>query len=391
VDAQGCLLKTTDGRELIDGVSNWWTACHGHKHPHLVKAVQQQAAKLPHVMLGGLVHEGAMKLSSRLAAFTRLPHVFFSDSGSTAVEVAMKMAAQYWRNINKKEHKKRFLHFTNSYHGDTMGAMSVSDNDGMHSPFVGFMPMQFSVDIPSDELAFEEFDILLGSQKNQIAAVIIEPLVQGAGGMKFHSPDVLAEIYRITKKHDVLFIADEIATGFGRTGYMFACEEAGITPDIICVGKALTGGMLGMAATCASAEIFNSFKETPFMHGPTYMGNPIACAAANASLDLFEREPRLEQVAKIENIMQTELSKCEKLPIVKDVRVKGAFGVVQLNSSSKEEDSKLAIELRKKFIHEGVWIRPYADIVYLAPPFVISEKELKILTDKVYKVLHEYK
>jgi adenosylmethionine-8-amino-7-oxononanoate aminotransferase len=272
-----------------------------------------------------------------------------------------------------------------------MGAMSVSGNDGMHSPYTGYMPMQFTVDIPSDELAFNEYDALLKSQKGQIAAVIIEPLVQGAGGMKFHSADVLGEIYRITKKHEILFIADEIATGFGRSGYMFACAEAGITPDIMCVGKGLTGGMLGMAATCASAEIFEKFlsdkHEQALMHGPTFMANPLACAAANASLDLFEREPRLEQVAKIESIMQEELAKCEELPMVKDVRVKGAFGVVQLNSNNKEEDNKLMLELRKKFVNEGVWLRPFGDIVYLAPPFVISEKELKILTDAVFKVL----
>lgn len=385
VDAEGCKIKLADGCELIDGISSWWSACHGYKHPHLVKAIQDQVLKLSHVMFAGLAHEQPYKLAERLARLTGLPRVFFSDSGSTAVEVAMKMAAQYWRNQNKHTRKQRFVCFNKGYHGDTMGAMSVSDNDGMHSPFLGYMPMQFNIDIPSDELAFEEFDALLAAEKGQIAAVIIEPLVQGAGGMKFHSPDVLAEIYRITKKHELLFIADEIATGFGRTGYMFACSEAGISPDIMCLGKALTGGMMTMSATCTSEEVFSKFtddkQEHAFMHGPTYMANALACAAANASLDLFESEPRLEQVATIEAIMQAELEKCRALPQVKDVRVKGAIGVVQLDS----EDYKLT--LRQKFPELGVWLRPFGDIVYIAPPFVISEVELKKLTAAVYEAL----
>lgn len=391
VDAYGATLKLADGRELIDGISSWWTVCHGYKHPHLVKAIKAQVEKLSHVMFAGLAHEEPYRLAERLAKLTGMPRVFFSDSGSTAVEVALKMAAQYWHNQNKHTHKQRFLHFTNSYHGDTMGAMSVSDNGGMHSPYVGYMPMQFMVDIPSDEISFSEFDALLLSQKNQIAAVIIEPLVQGAGGMKFHSPDVLAEIYRITKKHEILFIADEIATGFGRTGYMFACEEAGIKPDIMCIGKALTGGMLTLAATLASDEVFGKFNddkyEHAFMHGPTYMGNALASAAANASLDLFENEPRLEQVAKIESIMQEGLAKCEGLPLVKDVRVKGAFGVVQLALTNKEDDNALVMKLREKLVAQNVWLRPFGDIIYLAPPFIITEKELKTLIDAIYNTL----
>lgn len=379
VSADGCRLKLADGREIIDGIASWWTVAHGYNHPHLVKAVKDQTEKLHHVMLGGFVHEPALTLSARLAKLTNLPKIFFSDSGSTAVEVALKMAAQYWKVQNKNTKKQRFIHFQNSYHGDTMGAMSVSDDDGMHSPFVGFMPMQFAVDIPSDEFGFAEFDAILASQKSQLAAVIIEPLVQMAGGMKFHSPDVLAEIYRITKKHDLLFIADEIATGFGRTGYMFACEEAGITPDIMCIGKALTGGMVGMAATCASQQIFDVFSETAFMHGPTYMGNPVACAAANASLDLFEKEPRLQQVAKIEEILSSELEKCAKLPGVNDIRVKGAVGVVELKES--------AVHLREKFLAEKVNIRPFDNIIYLCPPLVISHQEIRQLTDSIFRIL----
>ncbi|PIR34743.1 MAG: adenosylmethionine--8-amino-7-oxononanoate transaminase [Alphaproteobacteria bacterium CG11_big_fil_rev_8_21_14_0_20_44_7] len=388
VDAEGCRIKLADGRELIDGISSWWSACHGYKHPHLVKAIQKQAEDLSHVMFAGLVHEPALKLAERLAKLTKLPRIFFSDSGSTAIEVAMKMAVQYWRNNNKNTKKQKFLHFTNSYHGDTMGAMSISERGGMHSPYVGHVPMQFVIDVPSGELDFEDFDKLLEDSHNQIAAVIIEPLIQCAGGFKFHSPDVLAEIYRITKKHEVLFIADEIATGFGRTGYMFACEEAGIIPDIMCIGKALTGGMISLAAACASAEVFEAFLsdklENALMHGPTFMANPLACAAANASLDLFESEPRLEQIGKIEQQLYEGLKPCESLKIVKDVRIKGALGVVELHKDD------LFFELREKFIAENVWIRPFGNVVYLAPPLIIEEKELQKLINIIYKILKLY-
>ena len=392
-DAHECKLVLEDGREVIDGISNWWTACHGHKHPHLVKAVQDQAQKLPHVMMAGLSYEGAVTLAARLAKLTGLPKIFFSDSGSTAIEVALKMAVQYWRNLNPKTKKQKFLYFSNSYHGDTMGAMSVSDGSIMHAAYAGHAPMQYMIDIPSDELGFEDLDKLLNHSESQLAGVIIEPLVQMAGGFKFHSPDVLAEIYRITKKHGLLFIADEIATGFGRTGYMFACEEAGITPDIMCLGKALTGGMITLAATCASQQVFDAFLsdnyETAFMHGPTYMGNPIAVASANASLDIFEKEPRLKQVQRIEDWLNENLKKCRNLDAVKDVRVKGAIGVVQLKAgaNNEEEDTPLFLALRAKFLELGVHIRPFGDVIYIAPPFIISEAELKILCDSIYSVL----
>ena len=395
-DANGCKLTLEDGREVIDGISNWWTACHGHKHPALIKAVQEQAQKLPHVMLAGLCHEGAVTLAARLAKLTGLPKVFFSDSGSTAVEVALKMAVQYWRNQNKKTKKQKFLYFSNSYHGDTMGAMSVSDGSIMHAAFAGHTPMQYMIDIPSDELGFEDLDKLLSHSESQLAGVIIEPLVQMAGGFKFHSPDVLAEIYRITKKHGLLFIADEIATGFGRTGYMFACEEAGITPDIMCLGKALTGGMVTLSATCASQQVFDAFLsdsyETAFMHGPTYMGNPIAVASANASLDIFEKEPRMKQVQQIEEWLTEKLRPCRDLAAVKDVRIKGALAVIQLkpellSNGAEEEDTPLFLGLRKQFLEMGVHIRPFGDVIYLAPPFVISEAELQVLCDAIYKVV----
>ncbi len=392
-DAYDCRLVLEDGTVLIDGISNWWTACHGHKHSHLVKAVQAQAKKLPHIMMAGLQHEGAVTLAARLAKLTNLPKVFFSDSGSTAVEVALKMAVQYWRNVNKKSKKQKFLYFSNSYHGDTMGAMSVSDSSIMHAAYAGHTPMQYMIDLPTDELSFADFDKLLTESESQLAGVIIEPLVQMAGGFKFHTPDVLAEIYRITKKHDLLFIADEIATGFGRTGYMFACEEAGITPDIMCLGKALTGGMMTLAATCSSQHIFDSFLsesyETAFMHGPTYMGNPIAVASANASLDLFEKEPRIKQIQQIEDWLNEYLAPCRKLKLVKDVRVKGAIGVIQLDikANLEEEDIPLFVMLRRKFLEEGVHIRPFGDVIYLAPPFIITENELKALCSAIQKIL----
>jgi len=387
VGAEGCRIRLADGRELIDGISSWWTACHGYRHPHIEKMITRQMLVLPHVMFGGLVHEPALTLAKRLAALTSLPRVFFADSGSVSVEIALKMALQYWQ-CRQQPNRNRFLCFRHGYHGDTTGAMSVSDPEAMHKAFKSWGPMQFVVDIPSDEYGFAEFDQLLGDMRKNIAAVIIEPLVQGAGGMKFHSADMLAEIFRITKKHNILFIADEIATGFGRTGAMFACNEAGVTPDIMCVGKALTGGTVTLAATLASEEIFNAFlsdgPETAFMHGPTYMANPLACAAALASLDLFEREPRLKQVEAIEAQLQSELAPCEGMDGVVDVRVKGAIGVVQLE---KERMDKA--RLKARFIEEGVWLRPLEDVVYIMPPFVISPEELSKLTSAVVKVVRE--
>ncbi|MDX2073758.1 MAG: adenosylmethionine--8-amino-7-oxononanoate transaminase [Alphaproteobacteria bacterium] len=384
---EGCKIILEDGRTLIDGVSSWWSACHGYNHPHIVSEMQKQLQQMPHVMMGGLVHEPALRLARRLADITPegLTRVFFSDSGSTAVEVALKMALQYQR-LKHKPHKDRFLCFHDGYHGDTLGAMSVSDPErGMHKAFKNSVIKQFVVDIPSGEYSFAEFEDLLKSFAGSIAGLIIEPLVQGAGGMKFHSVDVLAEIHRLCKKYDVLFIADEIATGFYRTGSRFACDEAGIAPDILCLGKALTGGAIGMGATITSEEIFSAFlsddKNDAFMHGPTFMGNALACAAANASLDLFEKEDYAARVEAIEAQLAEELSPCEGLPGVVDVRVKGAIGVVQM---APEID---VLALRSKFLEQNVWIRPFGDIVYLAPPLVITKEELSILTEAIKKVL----
>lgn len=381
---QGCRITLEDGSELIDGIASWWTACHGYNHPYIKTAIEKQLSVMPHIMFGGLVHEGALTLAKRLCAMTGMDRAFFADSGSVSVEVALKMALQYWKNQGKPN-KDRFICFKDGYHGDTLGAMSVSDPDSMHKAFRNSTIKQYVISIPSDEYSFAEFDSLLAGVQGNIAGLIIEPLVQGAGGMKFHAADVLAEIHRIARKYGIIFIADEIATGFGRTGTMFAINEAGITPDILCLGKALTGGTLTLAATLTTKEIFAGFlSDNPdfaFMHGPTYMANPLACAAANASLDLFEKEPRMQQVEMIERQLTKELAACEDLPGVIDVRVKGAIGVVQMAT----EVDKYA--LREAFIKHGCWIRPFGDIIYLMPSFTISPQELTQLTHSIADVL----
>jgi adenosylmethionine-8-amino-7-oxononanoate aminotransferase len=384
---EGTRLYLEDGRELIDGIASWWTACHGYNHPHIVGAIKEQAECMPHVMFGGLNHEPALKLAKRLAAMAPggLPHVFFSDSGSVAVEVALKMAVQYWLNKGEKS-RAHFVHFRHSYHGDTMACMAVCDpEEGMHAHFKNYLPQQYMAELPRDDKSVAVFDALLRREKSNLAAVIIEPLVQGAGGMKFHDATTLQRVADLCKKHNVLLIADEIFTGFGRTGPMFACEEAGIVPDIMCVGKALTGGALGLAATLASDPVYAAFwsddPKATFMHGTTYMANPLACAAANASLDLFESEPRFEQVKKIEALLREGLEPCRKLPGVKDVRVKGAIGVVQLEKITNRDT------LRQKFIARDVWVRPFGDIVYLTPAFTMGADELKYLTTTIYDLV----
>lgn len=384
----GCKIILEDGRELIDGISSWWSACHGYNHPHIIAEMEKQLKLMPHVMFAGLVHEPAIKLAQRLCNITPagLNKVFFADSGSVAVEIALKIALQYWRAMGKSN-KDRFICFKHGYHGDTLGAMSVSDPErSIHKAFRNAIIKQYVLDIPSDEYSFAEFDSLLAGVSGNIAGLIMEPLVQGAGGMKFHSADTVAEIYRITKKHNILFIADEIATGFGRTGSLFACAEAGITPDIMCLGKALTGGAISMGATLVTDDIFNAFlsdkPEDAFMHGPTFMANPLACSAANASLDLFEKEPRLQQVETIENILVRELTKYESIEGIIDIRVKGAVGVVQVDNNKID-----VYALRKKFPEYGVWLRPFRDVVYVMPPFVIREDELCMITETINKLL----
>lgn len=384
---EGVRLKLADGRVLIDGVANWWTAAHGAAHPYIVAAIQTQAAALPHVMLGGLVHEQALTLARRLAGMLPgdLAHVFFVDSGSVAVEVALKMALQYWINQGRPE-RRRFVAFRHGYHGDTAGAMAVSDpDDGMHALFKDHLTPQFFVDVPRGTAAYAAFDNFLAQHREEIAAVIIEPLVQGAGGMRFHAPADLAAIAAAAQHHGLLLICDEIFTGFGRTGALFAINEAGVVPDIICLGKALTGGAVTLAATVARAPVFEAFlSDDParaLMHGPTYMGNAIACAAANASLDLFEREPRLNEVKQIEAQLQRELFPLKTLPGVVDVRVKGAIGVVEMACIANPA------ALRQRFIAEGVWLRPFGGIIYLTPALTIAPNELTTLTAAIARVV----
>ncbi len=389
VRTQGSRIRLADGRELIDGVASWWTACHGYNHPHIRAAVAQQLEAMPHVMLGGLVHEQALTLARRLAG--KLPpgldRVFFSDSGSVSVEVAMKMAVQYW--LNKGVHgRTRFVAFRGGYHGDTTGAMAVCDPDeGMHRLFRGLLPEHIILDLPRDEESDAVLDRVLAARGSEIAGIIVEPLVQGAGGMLFHEAAVLARLRAAADRHGLLLIFDEIFTGFGRTGTMFACTAAGVTPDVITLSKALTGGTLPLAATIASAQVFEAFwSDDPMhalMHGPTYMGNALACAAANASLDLFEREPRLDQVRAIETGLRSGLEPCRGLPRVRDVRVKGAIGVVELD---RIDD---LVALRSRFTAEGVYIRPFGRIVYLTPAFTIGEDELAKLTAAIVKVVGE--
>lgn len=388
VDAEGSIIKLQDGRELVDGIASWWSMCHGYKHPHIIDKMENQLRQLPHIMFAGFAHEPAYLLAKRLADMLPAPleRVFFADSGSVSVEIALKMAVQYWRNIGER-HRNRFVSFKNCYHGDTMGAMSLADSEhSMHKAFHEYMPMQFVLDLPNDEYSFAEFDDILKKNKKQIAAVIIEPLVQAAGGMKFHGADILAEIYHITKKHEILFIADEMATGFGRTGYMFAFQEAGIVPDILCIGKALTGGYITLAATIATTDIFDAFYgdelEKAFMHGPTYMANPLACSAANASLDLFQQEPRLAQVAHIECMFEEFLSSLKHKEQVIDVRVKGAIGVVELDANWD-----YIFALRSKFTEYGVYLRPFGNVLYIMPPFTITDCELRKIFSAIETVL----
>jgi adenosylmethionine-8-amino-7-oxononanoate aminotransferase len=387
VQTRGSRIVLADGRELIDGIASWWTACHGYNHPHIREAVERQLTVMPHVMFGGLAHEPALTLAQRLTAPlpAALKRVFFSDSGSVAVEVALKMAAQYWINKGVRG-RRQFVAFKGGYHGDTSGAMAVSDLDaGMHAAFAGLLPQHHVVELPSDDDKAAALDRLLAKNAETIAGIIVEPLVQGAGGMLFHEPIVLRWLRKLADKHDVLLIFDEIFTGFGRSGGMFACQEAGVTPDIITLSKALTGGTLPLAATIAAQRVFDAFwSDDPakaLMHGPTYMANALACAAANASLDLFAHEPRLQQVQAIAAQMMEGLAPCRDLPGVKDVRVRGAIGVVEL-----DRIADLAA-LRARFIAEGVFIRPIGNIIYLTPAFTIGADELKTLTEAVVKVV----
>jgi adenosylmethionine-8-amino-7-oxononanoate aminotransferase len=390
VATEGVRIQLADGRQLIDGIASWWTACHGYNHPHIRQAIIDQVTRMPHVMLGGLVNEPAARLAGRLARLAPgdLDHVFFSESGSVAVEIAMKMALQYWINRGHRGRTK-FVCFRDGYHGDTLGAMSVCDPDeSMHSLFKGALLEQCFVDLPRNRAQHDALDGFLHSHRHEIAGMIVEPLVQGAGGMKFHSPEILRDLRALCDRHGLLLILDEIMTGFGRTGTMFACTQADIIPDIMTLSKALTGGTLALAATLASTKIYQAFlgedDAMALMHGPTYMGNALACAAANASLDLFESEPRLAQVAAIETHLLAALAPCAGMKGVRDVRVKGAIGVVQL------QDMQARDWFKQRFIEEGVWLRPFGDIIYTTPPFTISLDELRQVTDAMVTVIGEW-
>lgn len=383
----GARLVLEDGRELVDGIASWWTACHGYNHPHLRAAVTEQLERAPHLMFGGLAHEPAYRLATRLAALLpgSLDHVFFAESGSVSVEIAMKMALQFWINRGVAG-RTRFLSFLGGYHGDTLAAMSVCDpEEGMHSLFAAVLPRQYVLELPRDSRSEHELDRFFEHHAHELAAILVEPSVQGAGGMLFHGSDVLRRLRASADRYDVLLIFDEIFTGFGRTGPLFACTGANVTPDIITLSKALTGGTLPLSATVASQRVFDGFwadePRAALMHGPTYMANPLACAAANASLDLFEDGTWAQAVARVERALQRGLEPCRKMQGVVDVRVRGAIGVVEM------EQAIDTARMSARFVEEGVWIRPMGRVVYLTPAFMISEADLDCLTAAVQRVL----
>ena len=387
VATRGSRIVLADGRELVDGIASWWTAVHGYNHPHIARAVADQLARMPHVMFGGLTHAPAERLAARLAALLPgdLDHFFFTDSGSVAVEVALKMAAQMWLNRGVSG-RTRVLAFRGGYHGDTMGAMSVCDpEEGMHRRFGAYLPSQVFCDLPRSQAETEALDAALAAHRETLAAVIVEPLVQGAGGMILHPPEVLATIARLARRHGLPLIADEIFTGFGRTGSLFACQQAGIVPDIMCLSKALTGGTMALAATVARTEVFEAFwSEDPaaaLMHGPTFMANPLACAAANASLDLFDSEPRLDQAGAIARRLTEGLAELKGLPGIADIRVLGAIGAVQFTAAPD------LAALKAAFLARDVWVRPFGDIVYLTPALTIPEADLDRLIAALVAVI----
>ena len=393
--AKGCELELVDGRKLVDGTSSWWACVHGYAHPEILTAMEKQLHQLSHVMFGGITHEPAIELCKKLIAMTCEPltKVFLCDSGSISVEVAIKMALQYWQGQSSQEQithqdlplKQRILTVKKGYHGDTFAAMSVCDPEGgMHTMFGDAVTKQSFV--PAPQTAFGEAlqadDLtamrdILSFNHHEIAAVIIEPIMQGAGGMRFYSADYLVGLRALCDEYNVLLILDEIATGFGRTGKLFAYEHANITPDILCLGKALTGGYISLAATLCTDNVAQGISQSPagvFMHGPTFMGNPLACAAACASVDLINRNEWQAQVAAIEQQMRLELKDAINLPSVKDVRVLGAVGVLEMHEPVN------TAELQQQFVDLGVWVRPFANLIYIMPPYVISPAQLSQLT-----------